>query len=216
MPDSVGFVEVHSLSASFVVADVMVKAGNVRLPSIELNGAGGMGIKVLGSAADVRAAVNAGADISKTMHVYIGHDVWPNYADKAMRLVHGQQSFSRILNGYTHIMPGSGIIPPKGKTKETRITMSQQYAIGFIETQGLVGMYEAADAMLKAADVALIGMDKIGAAYVTVMVKGDVAAVKAAVEAGRAAAEQVGGKLILSHVIARPHEALTGLLPEKG
>ena len=216
MPDSVGLVEVRSLSASFVVADVMVKAGNVRLPSIELNGAGGMGIKVLGSTAHVRAAVDAGVETSKTMHVYIGHDSWPNYADEAMRLVHGQQSFSRILNGYNHVMPGSGIIPPKGQTKGTKVIMSAQYAIGFIETQGLVGMYEAADAMLKAAAVELIGMDKIGAAYVTVMVKGDVAAVKAAIEAGTASVEQVGGKLILSHVIPRPHEALLGLLPEKG
>jgi len=216
MPDSVGFVEVQSLSASFVVADVMVKAGDVTLPGIELNGAGGMGIKVLGSTGDVRAAVDAGVEISKTMHVYIGHDVWPNYADGALQVIHAKQSVNKILNGYDHILPGSGIIPSQGQTKGTSITMSKQYAIGFIETQGLVGMYEAADAMLKAAAVELIGMDKIGAAYVTVMVKGDVAAVKAAVDAGAAAAEKVGGKLILSHVIARPHEALTGLLPEKG
>jgi microcompartment protein CcmL/EutN len=88
-------------------------------------------------------------------------------------------------------------------------------AIGLIETQGYVGILEAADAMLKSAAVELMGKEKIGAAYVTVMVKGDVAAVKAAVDSGKAAVERVGGKLILAHVIARPHEGLASLLPGK-
>ncbi len=91
--------------------------------------------------------------------------------------------------------------------------MAQQDAIGLIETQGLIGLLEAADVMLKAANVEVIGKEKIGAAYVTVMVKGDVAAVKAAVEAGAAAVNKLGGKLILAHVIPRPHEGLTKLLP---
>jgi len=90
-----------------------------------------------------------------------------------------------------------------------------QEAIGLIETQGLVGLLEAADAMCKAAHVEIIGKEKIGAAYVTVMVQGDVAAVKAAVEAGTAAVQKVGGKLILAHVIARPHEELANLLPKR-
>ena len=91
--------------------------------------------------------------------------------------------------------------------------MAKQDAIGLIETQGLVGMLEAADVMLKTAAVEVIGKEKIGGAYVTVMVRGDVAAVKAAVQAGAVAVEQVGGKLILAHVIPRPHEGLTCLLP---
>ena len=74
-------------------------------------------------------------------------------------------------------------------------------------------MLEASDVMLKAANVEIIGKEKIGGAYVTVMVRGDVAAVKAAVEAGAAAVEQVGGKLILAHVIPRPHDGLARLLP---
>ncbi len=87
------------------------------------------------------------------------------------------------------------------------------FALGLIETQGLTGVIEAADAALKAADVTLVGKEKIGAAYVTIMIKGDVAAVKAAVEAGGKAAEQVG-KLISTHVIPRPHPELASLLPE--
>lgn len=86
-------------------------------------------------------------------------------------------------------------------------------ALGLLETQGLVGVIEGADVMLKAADVELIGKEKIGAAHVTVMIRGDVAAVTAAVEAGKAAAEKVG-TLVAAHVIARPHEGLAKLLPQ--
>ncbi len=91
--------------------------------------------------------------------------------------------------------------------------MADHEAMGMIETQGFVGLLEAADAMLKAADVHVVAKEKVGAAYVTVIVKGDVAAVRAAVDAGRAAVERVGGKLILAHVIPRPHEELAALLP---
>lgn len=85
-------------------------------------------------------------------------------------------------------------------------------AIGMIETQGLVGGLEAADAMLKAAGVDLIGKEQIGGGYVTVMVRGDVAAVNAAVQAGRAAAERVGAPVLAAHVIPRPHQGLSRIL----
>lgn len=80
-------------------------------------------------------------------------------------------------------------------------------ALGFIETRGQVGVIEATDAMLKAADVTLVKSIPIGGAYVTVIVRGDVGSVKAAVEAGAEAAGKVG-ELVAAHVIARPHEAL--------
>lgn len=80
-------------------------------------------------------------------------------------------------------------------------------ALGFIETKGHVGVVEATDAMLKAADVQLVKSVPIGGAYVTVVVKGDVGSVKAAVDAGAAAASRVG-ELVAAHVIARPHESL--------
>jgi microcompartment protein CcmL/EutN len=82
-----------------------------------------------------------------------------------------------------------------------------------IETRGLVGAIEAADAMVKAANVRLIGYEKIGSAYVTVMVRGDVGAVKAAVDAGAAAAKRVG-EVVSVHVIPRPHMDTEKLLPK--
>ena len=86
-------------------------------------------------------------------------------------------------------------------------------ALGLIETRGLIGSIEAADAMVKAANVVLIGKEYIGAGYVTVMVRGDVGAVKAATDAGAAAARRVG-ELIAVHVIARPHAEIERILPK--
>ena len=85
-------------------------------------------------------------------------------------------------------------------------------ALGMVETKGLVGSVEAADAMVKAANVLLIGKEYIGAGYVTVMVRGDVGAVKAATDAGAAAARRVG-ELVSVHVIPRPHQEVEKILP---
>ena len=86
-------------------------------------------------------------------------------------------------------------------------------ALGMIETKGLVGSIEAADAMVKAANVHLIGKVHVGGGLVTVMARGDVGAVKAAVEAGGAAAKRVG-ELVSVHVIPRPHEDVEAILPK--
>lgn len=88
-------------------------------------------------------------------------------------------------------------------------------ALGMIETKGLVGSSEAADAMVKAANVELIGREQVGGGLVTVMVRGDVAAVKAATDAGAAAAQRVG-ELISVHVIPRPHSEVETILPKRG
>jgi ethanolamine utilization protein EutM len=90
----------------------------------------------------------------------------------------------------------------------------EKQALGMVETRGLVGAIEAADAMVKAANVTLVGKEKIGSGLVTVMVRGDVGAVKAAVDAGAAAAKRVG-ELYGVHVIPRPHDDVEGILPAK-
>ena len=86
-------------------------------------------------------------------------------------------------------------------------------ALGMIETKGLVGAIEAADAMTKSANVTLIGYEKIGSGLGTVMVRGDVGAVKASVDAGAAAAEKVG-EIVSQHVIPRPHTDVERILPK--
>ena len=95
--------------------------------------------------------------------------------------------------------------------KKEEIKMVQQ-ALGMVETRGLVAAVEAADAMLKAANVTLVGTEKIGSGLVSVMVRGDVGAVKAAVEAGAANASRLG-ELVATHVIPRPHTDVEKILP---
>ncbi|WED21121.1 ethanolamine utilization microcompartment protein EutM [Vibrio sp. JC009] len=86
-------------------------------------------------------------------------------------------------------------------------------ALGMVETKGLVGAIEAADAMVKAANVELVGREQVGSGLVTVMVRGDVGAVKAATDAGAAAAQNVG-ELVSIHVIPRPHSEVETILPK--
>jgi ethanolamine utilization protein EutM len=93
------------------------------------------------------------------------------------------------------------------------MTIMAADALGLVETKGLIGSIEAADAMVKAANVVLIGKEYIGAGYVTVMVRGDVGAVKAATDAGAAAARRVG-ELVSVHVIPRPHNEVERILPK--
>jgi microcompartment protein CcmL/EutN len=88
-------------------------------------------------------------------------------------------------------------------------------ALGIVETKGLVGAIEAADAMVKAANVSLVGYEKIGSGLVTVMVRGDVGAVKAATDSGAAAAKKVG-EVVSVHVIPRPHGDVEKILPKLG
>lgn len=85
-------------------------------------------------------------------------------------------------------------------------------ALGMIETKGFVAMTEACDAMVKAARVELVGFEKIGGGYVTAVIRGDVAAVKAAIDAGSLAAQKVG-EIVSVHVIPRPHDNLDKVLP---
>ena len=93
--------------------------------------------------------------------------------------------------------------------------MNMNIALGMVVTHGLVGAIEAADAMVKAANVTLIGKEQIGAGLVTVMIRGDVGAVKAAADAGAAAAQRVG-ELVSVHVIPRPHTEVEQILPSAG
>ena len=98
---------------------------------------------------------------------------------------------------------------------ETQMSETAPFAIGMIETQGLTAVIEAIDTACKAGNVEILGREKLGGGYITVLIKGDVAAVKAAIEAGRAKVESTGlGKLIAAHVIPRPSRQVLSLLPE--
>jgi microcompartment protein CcmL/EutN len=104
-------------------------------------------------------------------------------------------------------------VPQQAGDKEQTVGNSASYALGLIETQGFTAVFEAIDSACKAANVEVVGKEKLGGGYVTVIVRGDVAAVKAAIEAGKTKVAGLG-KLIAAHVIPRPSEAVLGLLPK--
>lgn len=119
------------------------------------------------------------------------------------------QALERINKGDTEI-PNS----PQGAKQGGAKKMANTNALGMVETKGLVGAIEAADAMVKSANVQLVGKEQVGGGLVTVMVRGDVGAVQAATDAGAAAAEKVG-ELISVHVIPRPHAEVDAILPHR-
>ena len=112
-------------------------------------------------------------------------------------------------------MPILAEAPRSAVKRNVEVIMDAKEALGMIETMGMVGAVEAADAMVKSARVTLVGKELVGGGYVTVMVRGDVGAVKAAIEAGSVAAQKVG-QLVSVHVIPRPDEQVEGILPKIG
>ncbi len=206
----VAVVEVRQLSTALVVADVCVKAAGVQIAGIESNAKGDMCIKLVGPTGDVEASLAAGRQVAESMHAFFAGALLARFPAEGRELIHSRQVYNPLIEAYDHLLP-----PESARQVElSQVSdMGESLALGMIETQGLVAMIEATDAMLKAAAVELIGKEKIGAAYVTVMVRGDVAAVRAAVDAGQAAVTRLGQKLICSHVIPRPHTDLARLLP---
>lgn len=209
-PLCVGILEVHQLSTAFVVADVCVKAGDVQLVGIESNALGGMAVKLVGPTGDVAAGLAAGRAAAQQMHAYFADTFLPRFPQDGHWLIHSRQVYNSILEAYDHFLPA----PSAGSADPNQDTSMDAFAIGMIETQGLAAMLEATDVMLKAGSVEVIGREKIGAAYVTILVRGDVASVRAAVAAGQQAVVTLGQKLICAHVIARPHADLLRLLPK--
>jgi ethanolamine utilization protein EutM len=119
----------------------------------------------------------------------------------------------KIPNRKSKIQRSTSNIQLPTAKQEVSMVAPEMIALGMIETRGLIGSIEAADAMVKAANVKLIGSEYVGGGYVTVMVRGDVGAVKAATDAGAAAAKRVG-ELVSVHVIPRPHSDVETILPQ--
>jgi len=119
---------------------------------------------------------------------------------------------SRIVFFIISLIRGNGLFLRWNQSANNKEARMSSDALGLIETKGFVAMVEASDAMVKAAKVELVGYEKIGGGYTTAIVRGDVAAVKAATEAGAKAAEKVG-ELVSVHVIPRPHENIDLALP---
>jgi len=205
--NALGFIETASFGVTAVVADVAVKAAEVRLLGIETTGNENLMIRLKGDVAAVQAALAAAAQRAEAMGAPAVVQCIANPDAALAGLIHFPNTVNPLYGGRDQFLPAD--LP----VNQNEIMSAKQEALGILETQGLTAILEATDAMLKSANVTLVGKEKIGAAYVTVIVRGDVAAVTTAVEAGAKAVGQLG-KLIAAHVIARPHDDLTALLPK--
>jgi len=204
---SLGFVELPFFSVTALVADEAVKAAKVHLLGIETTGNENLLIRLAGEVAAVQSALDAATRRGEQLGVKVTVRCISRPVEAMESLIYFPNTPNPLYGGRDQMLPANS---PKAKNT---IMNTNQEAIGILETQGLAAILEATDAMLKSANVTLVGKEKIGAAYVTVIVRGDVAAVTAAVDAGAKAVGQLG-KLIAAHVIARPHEDLAALLPK--
>lgn len=203
---ALGLLEVKGWSPAMVALDAMTKAADVELLQVELNDLYGACIKVTGETASVKAAVDAGREIASAMKVDAIGDVIANPDARSRAAYEAKPEFSPLIEQDVVHIP---------RKQDTNMSEQAQFAIGMIETQGLTAVIEAIDTACKAGNVEILGREKLGGGYVTVLIKGDVAAVKAAIDAGRAKVESMGlGKLIAAHVIPRPSAAVLSLLPK--
>lgn len=184
-----------------VILDAMEKAGGVRILQAELNDQPGVCLKLAGPLADVRAAAEAAQGIAERMNVPIVSDViaGPHSGSAAAWLA--EPDFNPLIEQ-------PAVTLPDGRA----MNENSSFAVGLIETQGFTAVFEAVDTAIKTAAVEVLAREKLGGGYITVLIKGDVAAVRAAVEAGSAKVQGLG-KLIAAHVIPNPSPGVLSLLP---
>jgi microcompartment protein CcmL/EutN len=203
---SIGIVETRSWTSAMVACDAMGKAASISILQAEWNDMLGAVIKVSGMPADVRTAVEAGARAAESMQ-QLSASTWLHRPDR--------DALQAILSPaeYNALIEQTVVKQPLLESELMSNPSASSLALGFIETQGFTAVFEAIDTACKAASVEVVGKEKLGGGYVTVVIRGDVAAVNAAVEAAKPKVEGLG-KLIACHVIARPSTAALSLLPK--
>lgn len=205
MTEALGILETTGFTPAIVALDAMEKTAGIRLAQVELNDFLGVCLKIFGSTAAVHAAMAAGRPLAEQMGGKPVATVIHRPDDEAWKAIDSRVEFNPLIQQNIVHLPGEAM-PSESQS-------APSYALGLIETQGFTAVFEAIDSACKAANVEVVGKEKLGGGYVTVIVKGDVAAVKAAVDAGKAKVEGLG-KLIAAHVIARPSSAVMSLLPK--
>jgi carbon dioxide concentrating mechanism protein CcmO len=211
--DALGLLETTGFVPALAALDAMDKTAKIRVLQAELNDLYGICIKIQGTVSAVQAAIAAGAELAAQFGGRPVVDIIPRPDPRAWPALTSPPEFNPLIQQDVVLLPTYEVVSSPGSDKEPTVSSSQSFALGLIETQGFTAVFEAIDSACKAANVEVIGKEKLGGGYVTVVIKGDVAAVKAAIEAGRSKVEGLG-KLIAAHVIPRPSEAVLGLLPK--
>jgi microcompartment protein CcmL/EutN len=188
-----------------VILDAMEKRARVRVLQTELNDSPGVCMKLVGPLSDLQEAVGVAESTSRQMQVPIVAQVIPAPASRPA--YEAAPDFSPLIEQATVQAPRST------DRKETRVEQQASFAVGFIETQGFTAVFEAIDTAVKTAAVEVLAREKLGGGYITVVIKGDVAAVTSAIDAGKAKVNGLG-KLIAAHVIPSPSQGVLSLLPK--
>jgi len=207
--DALGILEVTGLTCGMVALDAMDKTAGIKLLQTESNDFYGIVLKVTGPQAAVSAAIAAGRAAAEPLGGKPVGTVLNRPDERAWAALESKVEVSPLIQQAIVKTPNYEVLASgTGETMADKIS-----ALGFIETQGFTAVFEAIDSACKAANVEVIGKEKLGGGYVTVVIQGDVAAVQAAVDAGVAKVNGLG-KLIAGHVIARPSAAVLSLLPK--
>jgi carbon dioxide concentrating mechanism protein CcmO len=194
-------VEIGGWSLGMMVLDAMEKSAGVELLQTELNDSPGVCLKMVGPLADVQLAAQAAEQVARTMeaavtaHVIAGPAAGSNAAYQAL------PDFNPLIE------------QPSVRNPEKPMSNQNHFAIGLIETQGFAAVFEAVDTALKTAAVEVLAREKLGGGYITVVIKGDVAAVRAAIDAAKVKVDGLG-RLIAAHVIPSPSPGVLSLLPK--
>ena len=210
MSDALGILEVTGLTPAMVALDTMDKTAGITLLQTESNDFYGVVLKVTGPVDAVQAAIAAGRSAAEQMGGKLVSTVINKPDERAWAALKSVVEVSPLIQQAVVKNPNYEQLESKSEGKPVADNI---FALGFIETQGFTAVFEAIDSACKAANVEVIGKEKLGGGYITVVIKGDVAAVKAAVEAGTSKVQGLG-KLIAGHVIARPSAAVLSLLPK--
>jgi len=184
-----------------VVLDAMEKTAGVCLLQTELNDSPGVCMKLYGRLADIESSARAAEEAAHAMHAPVIVHVIPGPSDLSPAAYEAPADFSPLIEQPTIQFP------------EKTMSPQSPFAVGLIETQGFTAVFEAIDTALKTAAVEVLAREKLGGGYITVLIKGDVAAVTAAIDAGKAKVEGLG-RLIAAHVIPSPSQGVLSLLPK--
>jgi carbon dioxide concentrating mechanism protein CcmO len=184
-----------------VVLDAMEKCAGVEVIETELNDSPGVCLKLHGRVADVQFAAQAAERAASAMRTPVLVRVITAPSELSRAAYEAPPEFSPLIEQSTVQKP------------ENPMSDQVSFAVGLIETQGFAAVFEAIDTALKTADVQVLAREKLGGGYITVLIKGDVAAVRVAVEAGKAKVEGLG-RLVAAHVIPNPSPGVLSLLPK--
>lgn len=217
--EAFGVLETTGWTPAIVALDAMEKAAPIRVWQVELNDFLGTCVKICGPVDAVKVAIEQGHELAAQLNGRPVSSVTPRLSEGGVKGIRSNVEFNPLIQQNVVHEPAEPISTTTNSTSTSAETedhiMSAEpiQALGFIETQGFTAVFEAVDTACKAAQVDVVGKEKLGGGYVTIVIQGDVAAVRAAIDAAKPKVEGLG-TLIAAHVIPRPSQSVLALLPQ--